>query len=65
MTLSALGVLLQAMLSVTKNVIRIFILNSSPSEEGSETSTGDKKPIYFFDQVPFKRLVIVFIIFPL
>jgi len=57
MTLSALGVLLQAMLSVTKNVIRIFILNSAPGEEGAETSTGDKKPIYFFDQVPFKRYI--------
>ncbi|KAE9549913.1 hypothetical protein FO519_006878 [Halicephalobus sp. NKZ332] len=54
MTLSALGVLLQAMLSVTKNVIRIFILNAAPGGE-SETSTGERKPIYFFDQVPFKK----------
>lgn len=51
------------MLSVTKNVIRIFILNAAPGDDNLETSTGDKKPIYFFDQVPFKRSVLVFILF--
>lgn len=56
MTLGALGVLLQAMLSVSKNIIRIFILNSYPSQN---TANPDST-VYLFDKVPFKRLVLMF-----
>jgi RalA-binding protein 1 len=52
MTLGALGVLLQAMLSVSKNIIRIFILNAIPSTYNADPSNST---VYFFDKVPFKR----------
>lgn len=62
MTLGALGVLLQAMLSVSKNIVRIFIFNSTHGTLTGENTSNTKGPVYFFADIPFKRFVQCFIL---
>uniref|UniRef100_A0A7E4UML4 Rho-GAP domain-containing protein n=1 Tax=Panagrellus redivivus TaxID=6233 RepID=A0A7E4UML4_PANRE len=50
MTLGALGVLLQAMFSVSRNIIKIFMMNAAPASDADPKDAA----VYLFSNLPIK-----------